>query len=480
MQHKLIEQLQQPIVVTSQFDAAMVKFVEAKPLSMENFKKGVLYYLEFANMLPADRVSYFNTEYAGLYNNNHIAYLWNNDKADEEKIEPHDLDSIAPRIWEVVYANDVISLKYSGAKPADALIELLKGPSVIDCGMFTQLGIWFGILHLVGIDQFNVLFGHKTLLITRFNFEPATAESEALGNPLFEFFTPEQIDSVAIEHLFNDALYSIKHPGGNEKGDNCLVIDNHYYNFTPLKFRSDLTRSAVILDLVAAFNAVPDENDRYTKERFSENRGLFESMYGSIYNFEFSALIWYRVLSVNPHILRAYSWFLEQIPRCKALRDELFNDANGFIASFTEDPSWHQEKYQSFFNDQLVKETFYHLLMMNPATEQFYFQRILGFFSEWHDSLAEETLTLELFIARQSMVTPSKPAFIYFDLNKFLHSLGLLSLKSEERDSKRLKSEADLNVTDFPGILFQVGIKGANPVPSAYSTTLSMNSQEEN
>ncbi|MGV3740571.1 MAG: hypothetical protein ACO1N3_04705 [Gammaproteobacteria bacterium] len=139
-------------------------------------------------MPPDERDLFYGSRFAGLYNNNHLSELWNEHCPNEDKISPHSLDALKPASWEIVFEEEIIAFKYFGPDLAGTLNQLLEGPTVIDCGMFCQLGIWFGIRHILGDEAFNNQFTNTPFFLTRFNYVDIMKEKEALGNPLFAFF----------------------------------------------------------------------------------------------------------------------------------------------------------------------------------------------------------------------------------------------------------------------------------------------------
>lgn len=463
MQHKLIEQLKQSRGESAPLNQGLFDFSTPKELTVQNFKEGVQRFIMLANMLPEERVAFYGNRYAGLYNNNHLAELWNAICSREDIIAPHALDEFVPSDWEIIADEGSISLKYTGFTAAAALNELLRGPTVIDCGIFCQLGIWFGIRYVLGDERFNNEFGNQAFWITRSNFEAVREGFESGGSPLFSFFTSITQDSVSIEHVFNDAAYRLKHPGGNSGGENCLVIDNLYYTFSPLKVtaRNGFSRTEVIQELLDVFNAAPDFNDEEAIKVFFENSEFFQSRYGSIYKFEFSAIPWFRLLACNPPVLVSYANLLDSIPECKQKMRELFG-GNGlgdgkiaFIASFECDPAANGEKYDAFFSTPLVNAAFQQVLQENKRLFAVYYQAILRMFVEFYRNYATETLSLEDYIERQNEQHQDIPSFIHFNFNAFLAGLsmgsGLSSIKDSIPEPKRLKTSS---VMDSSGMHF--------------------------
>lgn len=484
MEHRFIEQLKQSRGESAPLNQALIDFSTPKELTVQNFKEGVKRFIMLANMIPDERVAFYGNRYAGLYDNNHLAELWNTTCSPEDMIAPHALDSFAPSDWEIIGDAASISFKYMGLTPAAALDELLRGPTVIDCGIFCQLGIWFGIRYVLGDNRFNNEFGNQPFWITRSNFEAASEGFESQGSPLFSFFTTFIQDSVSIEHVFNDRDYRLKHPGGNNGGQNSLVIDNRYYTFTPLIARNGFTRTEVIQELLDALNAAPDSHDEEAIKVFFRNSDFFQSRYGSIYKFEFSAVPWFKLLACNITVLEAYANLLDNIPECKQKMAELFShddQGNGkinFIASFTEeDPAVNGEKYEAFFATPLVNETFQQVLKINPGLFTVYYRGILRVFIEYYQSYASITLSLEDYTKRQNEQERDIPSFIHFNFDTFLAGLsigsGLSPIKGAIPDPKRLKpSEHSSSVTESSDVRFFTSVPAlANEVSRVAPST---------
>ena len=91
-----------------------------------------------------------------------------------DSVKALQLNSLCPQGWDYVHEEVYMAFLYKGRTPAEALDSFVKGPSVIDCGMFTQLGIWFGIRHMLGNDKFNQLFGNAPFYITQLNYSGVT------------------------------------------------------------------------------------------------------------------------------------------------------------------------------------------------------------------------------------------------------------------------------------------------------------------
>lgn len=452
MEHKFIELLNQSCGDAKLLNQALAEFSAPKELTVENFKAGVQRFIWLANMSPEERVVFYGNRYAGAYNSNHFAELWNATCQPKDIFSPHDLDDYAPRNWEIIGDNATYALKYTGATPATALNELLRGPTVIDCGMFCQLGIWFGVLNILGDDRFNAIFGRKPFWITPRNFAAPHEGLEGSWHPLFSFFTNATPDSVSIEYVYNDIADLLKHPGGTSSGENCLILDSQYHIFTPLNPSNGLTRSEVVQKLLDSFNAPPDFNDAEVIKLYYDYSDFFEDRFGSIYELGFSAVVWFKLLQNNRIVLEAYADQLDAIPECRQKMMELFGDHdqdNGkisFIASFTaEDPSVNRKKLEDLFAMPLVNETFEQLLEDDSDLFEEYYHDILKLFTQSHIDCAELTLSLADYTERRKLddrVDVDIPTFIHFNFDEFLNALRESDLDlspSSDHKAKRLK-----------------------------------------
>ena len=259
------------------FSKHLELFRSPKEHRLDIFTEGVSLFTRIANLSPSERMAYYGSSFAGLHYNNDLAKLWN--ESSDELIKAHQLNYICPSGWDYQVENGYFTLVYRGNDLNSALDKLLQGPTVIDCGMFCQLSIWFGIKYMLGEEAFNEIFGRAPFYLTQSVYAPITSPIEPyMGNPLYPFF--EVISSeekkfggaVSIVHLSNHKLYQFKHPGGNYGGDNCIVINGKYTIFDPtLEVTSSLSKHNVEQLLLRAFNAQQDVNDHarlavYAKE----------------------------------------------------------------------------------------------------------------------------------------------------------------------------------------------------------------------
>lgn len=460
MQHPLIEILRGLVIQAVPVCDTLTQFSSPKAPTVANFKAGVELYTRIANMLPSDRVISYGTVYGGLYTNNHLAELWNRNRATKERIAPHGLDSIAPDVWEIIAEDHTMALRYSGSSPASGLDQLLLGPSVIDCGMFCQLGIYFGLRYVLGDRAFDAHFGEKPLLVTRFLYEGESESKKAhIANPLFAFFEKEPMDSVFIEHVFNHPMYPLKHPGGNCGGQNCLVIGENYHIFEPLTDDTSLPRDKVIEQLLAAYNAEPDQHDQDALIVFGnkDNVDFFQSCYGSIYQFSFSVIAWYKMMTHIQSFRAEFIGILASNPETKKVVESVYGSVEALIKSF----DWQNsaEKYRLYdllFGVPIISSVFKLLLESKSAIYfEIFYSHIFHEFKQEHESLAQHELSSIDDIKELSMRNFAN--VLYFDFNKFIRSVVPqnsedTSTSAEEPAFK--KNRVNPTLTMCPSILF--------------------------
>jgi len=266
--HKLRAMHQQP--VPHQMQEFLRTFENGTEISFEHFVAGIRQFTKFANFDFDDRQRLFGNGYLGPHYNNDLSKKWNEMHSDS--VKALQLNSLCPQGWDYVHEEGYMAFLYKGRSPAEALDSFVKGPSVVDCGMFTQLGIWFGIRNMLGNETFNQLFGNAPFYITQLNYSPVTDPKKPyLGNPLYPFFSDSKSDTgqVRVCHLKNNSLYNIKHPGGNGGGQNCIEVGGRYTIFAPsLKHTQDISQQDVKALLVAAFNREADTNDAHKLEAY--------------------------------------------------------------------------------------------------------------------------------------------------------------------------------------------------------------------
>lgn len=217
-------------------------FAQPKAIDYKTLREGVKKFIELANTNPVagglhktDREALYGNRYAGLHYSSDLARMWNAESL--EKIGAHDLIGIVPHELEYSLEDGLMTIIYRGQQPAQALDTLIKGPSVIDCGMFAQLSLWFGIRYMLGNERFNQCFGRTPFFITQTVYNRMSHGSKQNhGNPLYAFLSPVKtvpFETAIVRHIANSPLYPLKHPGGNYGGENCIVMDGEYHIFDP-------------------------------------------------------------------------------------------------------------------------------------------------------------------------------------------------------------------------------------------------------
>ncbi|HAU1718488.1 TPA: hypothetical protein JBI80_14065 [Legionella pneumophila] len=262
---------------STQLEEFLSNFAKPKSIDSETFAEGVKRFIQLANSNPLDKKSspgrkaLYGTIYSGLHYNNDLVKLWNAEHSDyDDPLKGSQVTTLVPSGWDSTLQDGFITLIYKGQQPAQALDELVKGPTVIDCGMFTQLSLWFGLRYMLGNERFNQCFGRAPFFITQAVYNGIEDSNKPYsGNPLYSFLSKEEAktSSVTVKHLTNSPLYPLKHPGGNYGGENCIVIGKQYYIFDPhLESTQGITEDAVLNLLRQAFN---EGRAQYDTDRLS-------------------------------------------------------------------------------------------------------------------------------------------------------------------------------------------------------------------
>ncbi len=276
---------------SSEFVQYLSSFATARDKTLEVFVEGIEAFTKIANLHPSKRIKFYGNQFAGLHYNNDLAKLWN--KMSSDVIRASQLNYLSPPEWDYQSVKEGwLSLIYKGDKLSSALDKLIQGPTVIDCGMFCQLSLWFGIRYMLGNTAFDQLFGNAPFYLTQLTYDPiAEPYKPYLGNllyPFLEFDNKENFHEVYISNVKNHACYFLKHPGGNYSNDNCVVIRGKYIIFDPsLENTAELSRSDVEQLLLGVFNAQQDSNDEakiaaYQTQNPKSIHPGFEISYGEL------------------------------------------------------------------------------------------------------------------------------------------------------------------------------------------------------
>jgi hypothetical protein len=255
-------------------------FDKERAFMPESFIEGIHLFCQIANYSPQDKARRYGNEFLGLHYSSDLAQLFND--SGDLSIEAYQLQAICPPQWEYVCVDGFLALIYRGKLAGAALDSLLRGPTVIDCGMFCQLAIWFGLKYMLGNDTFDKVFAKAPLYLTQVVYNPiASINSAAKGNPLHPFFDEVSSsdsggnEALFITHIHNHHLYHQKHPGGAYGGNNCVLIANRYTVFDPtLESTNDLSKEEVETLLLSAFNQDQGEQDKKMLAHYEQHREL--------------------------------------------------------------------------------------------------------------------------------------------------------------------------------------------------------------
>lgn len=278
---------------SAQLKTLLSNFAQPKAIDYKTFREGVKKFIELANTNPVaggpektDREALYGNRYAGLHYSNDLARMWNARGSD--KTGAHDLTGIVPPELEYSFEDGLMTIIYRGQQPAQALDTLIKGPSVIDCGMFAELSLWFGIRYMLGNERFNQCFGRTPFFITQTVYNRMSHGSKQNhGNPLYAFLSPVKtvpFETVIVRHIANSPLYPLKHPGENYGGENCIVMDGEYHIFDPcLPCIQPLTEMNVKNILRYQFNIERTVADSERISLYAKNPGAMNPRFSMSY-----------------------------------------------------------------------------------------------------------------------------------------------------------------------------------------------------
>jgi hypothetical protein len=235
--------------------------------TMKVFISGIKKFNKIANLSYAKREKLYGSKFSGLHYCNDLVDLWNNNG--NKNVKAKEIIRTAPmRWWDYRINKHYLYLVYCGKDPSKALDKLLQGPTVIDCAMFCQLSIWFGIRYMIGNRLFNQLFGSKPFYLTQVIYNHRQSSCKPyMKNPLMPFFNVISLEkrepAVCLSVVSNHKDYSFKHPGGVDQNENCIVIGDAYTIFAPNEESSlNLTKAEVDNYLFESFNKLPDLHDK--------------------------------------------------------------------------------------------------------------------------------------------------------------------------------------------------------------------------
>ncbi len=262
---------------SKKLSAYLDTFTHQPDIRQSTFIQGIIDFTKIANLTFKEREAYYGDALCGFHYSNDLATYWNEHYG--EKTTSSMVGLLAPPCWDYQCVDGQLTLLYKGNQPAEALDALLQGPSVIDCGMFCQLAIYFGLKQMLGNQTFNQLFGFAPLYITQLLYNAITEVDKAyVGNPLFAFMDKldhdsQQTSSLVIAHIPNHRDYSLKHLGGGYSGHNTLQLGTRVIGFDPSDPRASDSRVAHILEsLFQAYNAPLTPHDIERRQKYQQSQ----------------------------------------------------------------------------------------------------------------------------------------------------------------------------------------------------------------
>lgn len=258
---------------SSEFQTFILDYHQPKEVTIENFIIGVRKFITLANTYANERENVFGKKFHGLHYPQNLIDLWN-----KEYNEDLHLDMIPiPNGW-----NLDLGYVYKGETPAEALDVFVYGPTTIDCGMFCQLSILFGIRYMLGNEKFNQEFSKYPLYISQANYPKSIKNHTDYNNSIHQFFSEVQFyengqleqdiekdNSVYIIHIPNNYKYRLKHPSGAYGGENCIVVNGEFSIFDPGKAKTSGLQFNEIREILrTAYNEDQNNADLYQLELF--------------------------------------------------------------------------------------------------------------------------------------------------------------------------------------------------------------------
>lgn len=307
----------------------LASYEPPKAFSPAVFTEGVKHFIRTANLTFQERQSFYGDRLSGLHYANDLKTEWNRFHAETIGVEK--LKGLAPHSWDSIRQDGFHTLVYKGRKPAEGLNDLLKGPSMIDCGMFCQLSLWFGLRYMLGDERFNHVFGQAPLFITQSLFHAIrNSATPHKGNPLYAFFSTmgnATIASAVVAQIVNTSFYSKKHPAGSYAVENTIFLNGLYHIFDAhVQQNQGLTKSQIEELLRNKFNEAQDENDIIRLAHYAENPEARHPTWG----FKCSQLIEFAAI-YRDMTLTEETFYQSQLPSIEPLVFDL-----GRVLSFLE------------------------------------------------------------------------------------------------------------------------------------------------
>ncbi|KAK5043465.1 hypothetical protein LTR84_011959 [Exophiala bonariae] len=229
----------------------------SRPRTEDTIIEGACRFAFFTNLDGPKRAKYYGSELKGLHYVDSFTELWNSHYPTVRLTAAHmDVKRVCPPSWSSVKGDSGWTLTYRGeGTTSQALNELLLGPTVLDCGLWTEMAEWNKIRWMLGDPEVDLKFKFRKgeFYLTQRCFTPR-------GNLLYRFYDPvEEKHRIRVRLVFNHATYSYKHPGGMARLFHALEVDGRCMIFSPGAFSHILT---------------PVELDQLLKELYNEPRTI--------------------------------------------------------------------------------------------------------------------------------------------------------------------------------------------------------------
>lgn len=215
-----------------------------------------------ANLIGPEREKYYDKPLKGLHYANSFTELWNQAYSQQPiTVWDQDIRHQCPPSWSYEFRQHRWVLSYQGEAPlSQGLNEFLRGPSTLDCGMYSQFLLWMAMRYMIGDGLFDktFLFKKGEFILTPNWDEPMTEVGTAgsLLHPFYDnpLYTTTKQSRIQTRTVFNYLTYLAKHPGGAGRLHNVTEIDGYSIIFDP-GVQNILSTTSLEERFVQAYNA---------------------------------------------------------------------------------------------------------------------------------------------------------------------------------------------------------------------------------
>ena len=224
---------------------------------------------QFTAIVGHERVEYFENPWSGLHYPTKIDELWNQTYPRWSYATNSETSGwVCPPTWSYTFENSTATLTYCGSAPySQALNELIIGPTAVDCGIWTQLALRFGMRYMMGDGLSDRVFDVNRMQI---KIVQSWNKAGPEGNPLSPFYDlwSNFGSRTRTRILYNHPSYLEKHPGGTGRLQNTIQIDDEYLIFDPSSTCKTLSLEGVQWKFIEAYNKARDPADAKTMEQW--------------------------------------------------------------------------------------------------------------------------------------------------------------------------------------------------------------------